>query len=110
MRKATHFHLILRAFGLSALLNLCLVLSQFAGLERDRYGWLLRLTDAIAYPPGLIAKCLFAPKQHSVHAFAVSATESLLCSVLVYALLLWLVLELWSVRTVRRGLPIPNDR
>jgi len=110
MKKATHLRLGIDAFGLSALINLCLVLSQFAGLERDRYGWLLRVTDAVAYPPGLIAKFLFAPKQHTVHAFAVAAMESLLCSLLVYALLLWFVLKWLNARMVRRGLPLPNDR
>jgi hypothetical protein len=110
MKKATHLRLSMYAFGLSALLNLCLVLSQFAGLEKDRYGWLLRLTDTVAYPPGLIAKSFFAPKQHTVHAFAVAATESLLCSLLVYALLLWLVLELWNAGMERRGKALPNDR
>ncbi len=103
MRKAVHLRLIMYAFGLSAFLNLCLVLSQFAGLERGRYGWVLRLTEAIAYPPGLIAKFFFAPKQHAVHAFALAATESLLCSLLVYALLLWLLLELLNSRMLRTG-------
>jgi hypothetical protein len=98
MKRAAHLRLMMYASGLSALLNLCLVLSQFAGLERGKHGWLLRLTDAIAYPPGLISKFFFAPKQHTVHAFALAATESLLCSLLVYALLLWLFLEFLNSR------------
>jgi len=101
MKRAAHLRLTLYALGLSALLNLFLVVSQFAGLERGRFGWLLRLTDAIAYPPGLVAKFLFAPKQHTVHAFALAATESLLCSLLVYTLLLWLFLEFLNGRMLR---------
>jgi hypothetical protein len=105
MKKVAHLRLMMYALGFSALLNLFLVLSQFAGLERSRFGWLLRLTDAVAYPPGLIAKLLVTPKQHTVHAFAMAATESLLCSFLFYALVLWLLLEVLNSRMVRTDGP-----
>jgi hypothetical protein len=97
MRKVSHVRFVFRAIAISALLNLCLVLSEFAGLQREKYGLFLHTTDAIAAPPGVIARVLFAPKQHTVHAFALAAAESLVCSFVFYALLIWMLFELLDV-------------
>jgi hypothetical protein len=100
MKKTIHTRLIGYALALSALINLSLVLSQFAGLERDKYAWFVRVADAIAAPPGVIAKAFFEPRQHTVHAFALAAAESLLCSFVFYSFFLWLIFELlaaWRV-------------
>lgn len=97
MKKAIHTRLIVYAFALSAFINLCLVLSEFAGLERDKYPWFIRVTNAIAAPPGVFAKALLEPRQHTVHAFALAASESMLFSFIFYAFILWLLFESLNV-------------
>ena len=102
MKNTIHTRLVGYAFALSALINLCLVLSEFAGLESDRHAWLVRVANAIAAPPGVLAKALFEPRQHTVHAFALAAAESLLCSFVFYLFFIWLVFELVIVWKGRR--------
>lgn len=97
MGKVIHVRFMFRAIFLSAILNLCLVLSGFAGVEKSRSPILLRATNAIAAPPGVIARALFAPKQHTVQAFALAAAESLVCSFVLYALFFWTLFELSNV-------------
>ena len=109
--------LVLKAVAFSALLNLFLVLSEFAAAPKggDR-SLFVQIADAIAAPPGLVAKMAFAPKQHTVNAFVVSAAESLICSFVFYVLLAWAVLKLlhlWQMRrtaTVSVISPNPNER
>lgn len=96
--------LVLKAVAFSALLNLCLVLSEFAAVPKggDR-SLFVRIADAIAAPPGLISQIAFAPKQHTVHAFVLAAAESLICSFVFYALVAWAVLELLRLWKMRRN-------
>jgi len=93
MKREYHPRSVLLAVALSALLNLLLALSAFAGVRKGERNLFGRIADAIAAPPGIIANALFAPKQHSVHAFAFAAVMSLICSFVFYALLIWGVLE-----------------
>ena len=67
----------------SGIVNLFLISSAFVA-RSSVYG---TVADAIAGPPGLISNRLFAPKEHSAHAFVAGALGSLLFSFLFYAVI-----------------------
>jgi hypothetical protein len=53
----------------------------------------VKAADAIATPPAVIANRLFAPKEHSIHAFVAAALSSLLCSFLFYMIVSYGLIE-----------------
>ena len=52
----------------------------------------MRISDAIAGPPGLFVG-VFAPKQHTASAFALAVFESLFFSLLFYTGASWMILK-----------------
>jgi hypothetical protein len=80
---------ILKATGISLILNCGLALSAFLYDAHKPPSVLLRIADAFAAPPGVIAAWIFAPKQHSYRAFVNAAAGALFCSVLFYAVIAW---------------------
>lgn len=78
--------LVRQALMISIALNGVVVLISLFGGSPERGSWVVRVADAIAAPPGVIAKWAFQPKEHAVWAFIAAAAESLVCSVVFYAL------------------------
>lgn len=103
MKKRIHVRFVLQAIAISAVLNLCLVLSEFAGVQNGYRSFFVRIADAIASPPGVIANLFLAPRQHTVHAFVLAAAESLVCSFVFYVLFIWAVREILNLWIVRRN-------
>jgi hypothetical protein len=104
--------LVLKAVAFSSLLNLCLVLTAFCGVSGGSCSTVVRIADAIAAPPGVIAQLVLSPKQHTAHAFAVAAAESLVWSFVFYALVAWVALEFlrrWQAYRNRRRSQIESD-
>lgn len=89
--------LLLKALTLSLAVNgLMVVMSALGGGQGSR-SFILRIADAIAAPPSAIAQHVFAPKEHSVGAFAAAAAEFLMWSIAFYAIIAAAILETVSV-------------
>jgi len=93
MQRIPQRRLVLVALIVSIALNGAMILmSVLAGVPAVGV-FLVRIADAIAATPGLIAKLAFQPHEHSVGAFVAAAAESLIFSVFFYAIAALLVLE-----------------
>lgn len=102
MQAPPQRRLFLKALIVSILLNgLMILLSMFSGTSGVR-SLMVRIGDAIAAPPGVIARWAFQPREHSVGAFVTAAGESLVFSILFYAAAALLLLEAAN-RIVRKS-------
>jgi hypothetical protein len=93
MQRIPQQRLVLAALIASIALNGAMILMSVLAGVPGVGAFPLRISDAIAAPPGLIVKWVFQPHEHSVGAFVVAAVESLIFSVFFYVIAALLVLE-----------------
>jgi hypothetical protein len=98
MKVILQRQLMLKALTISIAVNGAMVFMSLLGGPESL---LVRIADAIAAPPGVIAKWVFQPREHSVGAFVAAAAESLGFSVLFYAIAVLLILK--AVNWLRSG-------
>ena len=89
--------LLLKALVVSVVLNGVMLVMSALGGALGNGSLVLRMADGIAAPPGAIAERVLAPKEHSLGAFAAAAAESLVWSIVFYAIVAWVILESVSV-------------
>jgi hypothetical protein len=83
---------VVHAVAASLFINIVMIILPIAGVGPRTSLIFIKISDAIAAPPGIFVN-IFAPKEHSVSAFALAASESLVISILFYFAILWLILE-----------------
>jgi hypothetical protein len=83
--------LVLTAFMASVALNSAMILMSVLAGVPGVGAFLVRIADALAAPPGLIAKRVFQPHEHSVWAFVAATAQSLIFSILFYGIAALLV-------------------
>jgi hypothetical protein len=92
MTASLQRRILLKAVIISVILNCGMVLMSLPGHSPTGTSAMVRIADAIAAPPGLIAERIFAPREHSVGAFIAAAAESLAFSVIFYAVVALVIL------------------
>ena len=102
MKRSAHLRLASKALVTSIVVNCGMILASFAGDPTKDRSLLVRVADAIAWPPGVFIDRLFAPRQHTLGAFLGAITESLAFSVLFYSVVVLAILE--AVGFLQRGI------
>jgi hypothetical protein len=102
MRESPQRRLLLQAAIASLVLNLAIILMSFLGGSPEGGSVVVRIADAIAAPPGVVAEWAFRPHGHTPGALLAGAAECLACSIAFYAVLALVFLE--AVMCVRAGL------
>jgi hypothetical protein len=91
MSHTTKIQQLRKAFILSIWINLALILVSFLPVQQIK-----SIACILAAPTTPFANRFFVPQQHTVSAFLLAASESLLCSIVIYTMLAWIVLSIAS--------------
>ena len=91
MSKPSNMRVLIWSAATSVAVNLFLISSAFVGGTNSIY---VKAADAVAGPPGILQNHLIGPPmEHSQSAFALTAFSSLVCSIVFYFVVPYLLLQ-----------------